>query len=182
MKKTFAAWLITGALSTLTMLAADQPPSGRREPDRGPRPQGDFQAPDRGRMPGLDERQRQMFQEAMQKEGGKLRGLEEKMRAAQKEFLQASLNSPYDEKVARTKAEAMAAIQVEMNLVRAAALAAVASDLKPEQKQQITESPFGMAILNPGGGPRGGFPNPGRGGPPDNGFPVRGRDQAPRER
>ena len=157
----------------------------------GPGGQGNFQGPGGGGMAGLDNQQRQVFQEALQKDGDKLRGLEEKLRTAQKELLQATLGSTYDEKAVRSKAEAMANIQVEITMVRAAALAATAPAMKSEQKQQLTESPFGMAILNSGGGgPRGGFPNNGPGGfapggpggTPGNGFPGGGRDQAPRER
>ena len=66
-------------------------------------------------------------------------------------------------------------------------LASVAPAMKPEQKQQIIESPFGIAMLNSGGGgQRGGFPNAGPGGGPGgapaNGSPGGGLDQGPRTR
>jgi hypothetical protein len=137
-------------------------------------------------MMGLDEQQRQAFDDAMQKESEKLRDLEEKLRTAQRELLEATLAADYSETTVRGKAEAVAKIQVDMTMLRAKALASVASTLKPEQKQQLLESPLGAAMLGGGGGgPRGfgGMMGPGgRGG----GFPGRGfgegRDPGPRER
>ena len=131
-------------------------------------------------MMGLDDQQRQAFQEALQKNNEKLRSLETKLRTAQKEVLTATLAEKYDEKTVRDKVEAAAKIQSEITLLRAAALATVAPTLKPDQKQQILESPGGALLLNAGfpggpGGPRGGGPG---------GFPGGGRggDQPPRER
>jgi uncharacterized membrane protein len=130
-------------------------------------------------MMGLDDQQRQLFQQALQKENDKLRGLEGKLRTAQKDLLETTLASTYDEKAVRGKAEALAAIQVEITTVRAKALATVVPTLKPEQKQQVIESPFGVMLLN--GGPGGGRPPGAQGGGPD-GFPAGGRDQRPKER
>lgn len=103
----------------------------------------------------LDDQQRQLYQEAVQKDTDKLRALDEKLRVAQKELVEAVLSSSYDEKVVQTKAEAVAKIQVEITMLRAAALATVAPTLKPEQKQQLVESRFAIMMLSAGG--TGGF-------------------------
>lgn len=181
-------------MSTLAATAAEQPAPapGERDPAgdrRGGGPgRGGFQGPGRGMGMALDEQQRQQFQEALQKQGDKLRELETKLRAAQKDLLEATLASNYDEKAVRGKVEALSAIQTEITLIRAQALSSVAPDLKPEQKQQMIESPFGAMLLN--GGPGGGRPPgqggpawggpPGRGGP--EGFSPEGRESRPRER
>lgn len=189
--KRFLITMAVGALSMLMAAAADEParrpgspeappgrpgdpgggrggPSGRR-PDFGPEQRGNF--PGRGGIMGLDEQQRGLFQEAMQKERDKTRALEEELRAAQKELVNAIVMPTYDKDDVRTKAEAVAKIQVELTLLRAEALAHVAPTLKPEQKQQLADSPLGMMLLGGGGG----FPG-GRGpgfGPGEPGFGPR---------
>jgi Spy/CpxP family protein refolding chaperone len=139
-------------------------------------------------MMALNDEQRQLFQDALQKENDNLRGLDEKLRAAQKELVEATLASTYDESAVRTKAEAVAKIQTDITVVRAKALAAVAPSLKPEQKQQMTESPFGAMMLGGGGFGGRGFGGPG--GPGGGGFRGRagggpggpgGPDQRPKE-
>ncbi len=211
MKKPLLILLATGALSALVAMAADQPapgatpggpgagPGGPGGPNRGPR--GNFQGPGRGGMAGLDEQQRQVYQQALQKDSAKLRSLNEKLRLAQKDLLGAVLGTNYDEKVVQGKAEAVSKIQVELTMVRAEALAVVAPTMKPDQKQQVIDSPMGIALLNAGGmggpmggGPRGGGPGGaagfgpgggpggGPGNPPGDGFPAGGRDPLPRER
>ncbi len=132
----------------------------------------------------LDQQQMQLFRESLQKDSDKLRALDEKLRAAQKELVQACVAATYDEKVVREKAEAVAKIQVEITMIRAQAVAAVAPTLKPEQKDQLVESRFAIMILSPGGmafdaggqGGRGGFGG-GGGGNPDRGGnrPPRGQ-------
>ena len=209
MKTSLMVSLATGVLSTLMAMAADQPAQGgggpgggRGGPGGGPGARGSFQGPGRGGMMVLDEQQRQLYQQALQKESTKLRGLSDKLRLAQKDLMAAVLSTNYSETVVQEKAEAMSKIQVEITLVRAGALAAVAPSMKPEQRQQLIDSPSGMALLGAGGaggpgggGPRGGGPGggpgfgPGGGGPggdpghaPGPGFPGGGRDQQPRER
>lgn len=164
MKKSLLVLLATGTLGTLIALAADPPVPARGGPPgglgaAGPGAGGNPQGPGRVAMPPLDDQQRQLFQQALQKEGDKLRGLEEKLRAAQKEVLQVTLTVPFDEEAVRAKAEAMAGLEVEIMLVRAGALASAARTMNSEQKQQLADSPFGIALLNagsPGGGPGGG--------------------------
>jgi Spy/CpxP family protein refolding chaperone len=176
-------------------------PADQAFPDRNPRPNGrlngqsrlearEARAGDRGNFQGrgaggnfqgrgggmmmLNEDQRQALQDAQQDSREKLRELEEKLHAAQKEILEAAFASVVDEKAIRSKAEAMASIQVEMTLLRAKALSTVAPGLEPEQKQQLTESPFGVMFLNGvgmmgGGGGRGGFAGGMGGGGPGGG-------------
>jgi Spy/CpxP family protein refolding chaperone len=125
----------------------------------------------------LTPEQRQTFQEALQKDSDKLRGLQEQMRTAQKELMQAALASTYDEKAVHAKAEAVSKIQTDMVALRAKALSSLNSSLSSEQKEQLTDSPMGGMLLmggmgGPGGGGfggRGGGPGgPGGGGPPRN--------------
>ena len=135
---------------------------GDRNFERGDR--GSFQ----GRNPavgfGLDEKQRELWREASQKDGEELRRLEEKLRVTQKELLHTVLAEKYDEKAAREKADAMSKLQTEITLLRAKALATVAPTLKPEQREQLESSPLGTAMLSAGGfGFRGGGPG-GQGG------------------
>lgn len=195
MKRYWTTFLILGCLSSLLAWAADPPPVGEGRPRdggpgfRGPRdggPGGREGFGGRDGMMGLDDEQRQRFQEAMEKENDKIRGLEEKLRVAQKELLESILAPTYDEKLVRTKSEAAGKIQVEITILRAKALASVAASLKPDQKQQLIDSPVGPMMLGggfPGGGGPRGFGPGGRGG---GGFPGGGfgggRDPIPRER
>jgi len=119
-------------------------------------------------MMGLDDQQRELYREATQKHGDELRKLDEKLRAAQKELVQAVLAEKYDDQVVREKAEGVAKIQVEITTLRAKALSVVAPTLKPEQRDQLENSRIGAAILTGGGGGGGGggFGGPGGGNPP----------------
>lgn len=110
------------------------------------------QAPGRVGMAGLDNQQRMLFQEALQKDGDKLRALEEKLAVAQTDLVTATVDSNYNETTVRGKAEAVGKIQIEMTMLRAKALASVASHMNADQKQQLAESPMGVALLSGGGG------------------------------
>lgn len=126
-------------------------------------------------MMGPDNEVRQLFQQALQKDSDQLRGLDEKLRAAQKELLGTVLATNYDEKAAHVKAEAVSKIQTELTLLRAKALASVVPNLNPEQRQQLAESPFASMMLNGGGpGMMGGRGFPGGHGPGGMGFPGGG--------
>jgi len=180
MNQTWGRLLGTGmaAACVLTML---QPALGQQDnQDRGNRRgfqqiqqqgfQGGFQGRGGGGFAMLDEQQRTLLREALQKEQDALRALEEKLRAAQKELMQAVLAEKYDEAVVRQKAEAAARIEVEMTLLRARALATVAPTLKTEQKETLINSPFGATMLR--GGmmmDRGGFGGPPMEAPQDRG-------------
>ncbi len=110
----------------------------------------------------LDDKQRELLREAMQNNSAEIQKLDEKMRAAQKELTQAILSEKPDPKVLREKAEAVAKIQVEQTLLRAKVFGVVVPTLKPEQRDQIENSPFAMQMLMQGLG--GGFGGGGRGG------------------
>ena len=110
----------------------------------------------------LDDKQRELLREAMQQDNDEIRKLAEKLRAAQKELMQAVLAEKYDEKLVREKAEAVARIQTDMTLLRARAVATLAPTLKPEQREQLETSPLGVSMITgagmgmagAGGGPR----------------------------
>lgn len=204
MMRTLTYLLLAGAMGATLVFAADPQPAAPAGGGPGGPRGGGFGGPGgfpgRGGPMGLDEAQRQAFQEALQKEDAKLRELNEKLREAQKELLKAVLAEDYDEKVVRTKAEAVAAVEVEIILIRGKALASVAPSLKPEQKEQMMNSPLGAMLLSSGpGGGRPGMPMGGPGGPPGgpgfqgggrggpggpggDGFPGAGRERPPRER
>lgn len=155
----YAALILVTAM--LNAIAADAPvdqpgqpgQSGRQRGNRdnnGPGP-GGFQGGGLGGGIALDDKQRELFRDALQKDGEGLRQLDEKLRAAQKELMQAVIAEKSEEKVIREKAEAVAKIEVEMTLLRAKAFATVAPTLKPEQREQLENSRFGAAILTGGG-------------------------------
>lgn len=156
-----AAVLVTaGVLGTFALTASAQAPGGG------------FQG--RGGM--LDDQQQSVYREALQKESEPLKALDEKLRAAQKELVAATLAEKYDEKVVREKAEAVAKIQVEITLLRAKALATVAPTLKAEQKENLLTSRFTIMMLNGGMDMMGGRGGPGgQGGPAGQGGQGGGR-------
>ena len=139
MKKILIALLATGILSTGVALAQ---PAGGGGAGGG---RGGFQ----GRL--LDDQQMTLYREAMQKDADKLRALDEKLRAAQKALLEATVAATYDENVVKQKAEEIAKIQVEITMLRTKGFATVAPTLKPEQKQQLVESRFAIMMLTGGG-------------------------------
>jgi Spy/CpxP family protein refolding chaperone len=100
---------------------------------------------------GLDDQQNQLFREALQKSQSDLGKLDQKLRAAQQELMQAILAESYDEKAVREKAEVAAKIQVEMALLRGQALATVAPTLKPEQREELVSGRAGPLLLTGGG-------------------------------
>ncbi len=119
----------------------------------------------------LDDKQRELIREARTKNTTELTALDEKLRAAQREFVKASIAEKYDEKVVREKADAVAKIQADIAMLNAKAFSSVAPTLKPEQREQLETSNFGYMIVTGGGG-RGGFGGPGGPG----GAGVGGRD------
>ncbi len=162
--KTLSALLITGLLGGLITTAAEPTPAPQQR-NRG----GGGQAgggPGRFGGPGafLDDKQRELFREAMQNQSAALQKLDEQMRVAQKELTQAMLAEKADEKVLREKADAVAKIQVEQTLLRAKAFAVVVPTLKPEQREQIENAPWAMGMLMGGGGFGGSFGGGMRGG------------------
>ena len=148
LSRTKAALVIAwSVIPFLVAAAADAPlPAGGPMPNRGIR--GDFGQRDRGMV--LDDRQRQLFREALQKHGEELGQLEGQWRAAMRELMKATLAEKYDEKAVRERAEAMARIQVEMVLRRCQAFAVVVPTLGPEQREDLLTGPAGSMLLTSG--------------------------------
>ncbi|HEY2953380.1 MAG TPA: periplasmic heavy metal sensor [Verrucomicrobiae bacterium] len=147
-----AVWLLTGLLGTFITMAADPPAD---QPGRGNRPgrggaggPGGFGGPGgpggAGGFAGaggfggiaLDEKQRELYRDASEQNSDELKKLDEKLRAAQKELMQAVLAEKFDDKSVREKADAVAKIQTDITVLRAKALSTVAPTLKPEQREQ----------------------------------------------
>lgn len=149
LNKSLITCLATGLLATTVAVAQ---PAGGGGGGGGGGGRGNFQG--RARM--LDDQQMQLYREAAQKDGEKLRALDEKLRVAQKELMQATLAATYDEKAVKEKADAVAKIQVELTVLRAKALATVAPTMKPEQKEQLYESRFAIMMLTGSGFDMGG--------------------------
>jgi uncharacterized membrane protein len=136
----------------------------------------------------LDQDQWDLLRQSLQKDSDQLSALEEKLRAAQKELIQACVAATYDEKVVREKAEAVSKIQVEITIVRAQSIAVVAPTLKPEQKDQMADSSFARGIITSGsavdpaaeqGVGRGGFARGGMGFDPAGGMDTMGAGFGP---
>jgi Spy/CpxP family protein refolding chaperone len=138
--KLTAAALAAAVLGTIAVSAAETPQGGG-PPDQARGFRGRFN---------FDDQQRQLMREAMQKDREALASLTEKSRAAQKELMQAALAEKFDEKAVRSKAEALAKLQTEITVLRAKALSTVAPTLKPEQREQLENTPIGAAMLSSG--------------------------------
>jgi Spy/CpxP family protein refolding chaperone len=157
--KTLSVLLVTGLLGTLIVTAAESTGDApaRERPARADRPAGGAGgAPFRGAM--LTDQQREVMRESMQTHAPELRKLTEKMRAAEKELMQAIMAEKQDEKVIREKAEAVAKIQVEETMLRAKMFAPVVPTLTQEQREQFENSPLALRMMGGGfgGGMRGG--------------------------
>jgi len=101
----------------------------------------------------LDDKQRELLQEARQVNGDDLRKLNEKLSEAQKEFVKVVVAEKYDEKIVREKADAVGRIQAEIMALNGKAFATVAPTLKPEQRETLEGNVrVGVAIVSPGGG------------------------------
>lgn len=200
---TFKASIMTGILIAGLTAVGQQPPpppqnqpvpppaQGVQQPGAPNQPGAPGQPGGPGMQPGgprggrffgglnLDDNQRQLLFDGLQAVGPQMREIMEKLRIAQQELVDAVLAEKYDEQVVRQKAEAVAKLQVELTMLRAKAVSAVAPTLTPEQKQEVKDSPFIAGLLTgaggfggrggfggfgggPGGGP-GGFGGPGGG-------------------
>jgi Spy/CpxP family protein refolding chaperone len=155
---TLAVLVMAGFSHSLLLLAADQPrpeggvpgggPSaGRPMTDRGDR--GGFLGRGGGRV--LDDRQRELFSDALQKHQPELGRLDGRLRAAMTELMKATLAGNYDETAVREKAGAVAQIQAEMIRLCCEALSAVAPTLRPEQQEELLTGRAGTMLLT--GGP-----------------------------
>lgn len=164
--------------------AAGRRDRGNRGPGDGANQDANSQRVGRGSFGGLDEKQMELLREATQADSEEMRKLDEKLRASQRELVQAVVAEKYDEKVVREKADAVAKIQTEITMLRAKQVATVVPTLKPEQREQWENSPIALGLLMRGGGFGGGPGNPGFGrgdrgglpsGPPDGQQPPGGR-------
>jgi Spy/CpxP family protein refolding chaperone len=105
----------------------------------------------------LDDKQRELLQEANQVSSDEVRKLNDKLLEAQKELVKVVIADKYDEKIVREKAEAVSKIQTELTMLRAKAFATVAPTLKPEQRDQLEGNVrIGIAMIMGGGGFGGG--------------------------
>ena len=159
------ASLLTGVLiAGLTAVGQQQPQQQPGQPAPPPQqapqpgvpnqPGGPGQQRGGGRFFGgfnLNDNQRELLFEGLRAVGPQMQEIMEKLRIAQQELVDAVLAEKYDEQVVRQKAEAVAKLQVELTMLRAKAVSAVAPTLTPEQKQDIKESPFVAGLLTGGG-------------------------------
>src|SRR5436190_24304355 len=97
--------LAVGLLAAFAAKGADAPPPGGPGGGGGQGGRGGFQGRAGGLM-GLDDQQRRVYQEAMQKNSDELRKLSEKLRTGQKELMQPVLAEKYDDKAVREQADA----------------------------------------------------------------------------
>lgn len=165
-----------GLLTTFLAGAADAPATPPGGGPDGSKPGGRQGQPGGARGGGmLDEKQRELLRDAMQKNRDEMQKLDEKLRNAQKDLVSAAIAEKYDEKTVREKAEAVSKIQTDMMVLRVKGFSSVAPTLKPEQREQLENSRMGtMMVLGGGfgGGMGGGFGGPG--GPGGQGGPRRG--------
>ena len=131
-------------------------PGDRRPNERRPAPR-DFQSGERpqfrGPQPGqpgrfapmfervLTEDQRDSFREAMESQRDKLRDLDEKLRAARSEALQASVAQNFKEKAVRQKAMAVGKLEAEMTVLRSKALSQMKPALSAQQIDRLKNPP-----------------------------------------
>jgi Spy/CpxP family protein refolding chaperone len=172
--RALALLVATGIFGSGVLLAAEAPPAQPVRQNPGG-PGGPGGGPGRfGAM--LDDQQRELLREAAQNQSDAIRKLGMRLQVAQKELMQAIMAEKSDEKVVREKADVVAKIQVEETLLRAKILAVVIPTLKPEQREQIENSPWMLNMVTGGG--FGGGMRPGDPGarPPGGGTaPVRTR-------
>ena len=155
-------WLVTGLLGAFVVTAADPPPppaAPENAPNNSPNNprgnRGNFQGRGGpgggGGGLGLDEKQIQLYRDASEKNSDELRKLDDKLRVAQKELIQAVIAENYEDKIVREKAEAVAKIQTEITVLRAKALSSVAPTLKPEQREVLETSRIAATMITSGG-------------------------------
>lgn len=131
-----------------------RPPLGERPRGEGPGPR--FQpAPGAALMERvLTEDQRESLRTIMVSQREEQRGLQEKMRAARKELLQASLADKFDEDLVRTKALAVAKLEAELTVLLAKAMSQVQPPLSDEQIEKILNPPPQDRMQSRDGEPR----------------------------
>jgi len=93
----------------------------------------------------LTDQQRASFESIVGNERDRMRELQTKFRAAQQDFLAASLTQKFDENVLRQKALAMSQFEAELTVLRAKALSQVQPPLTVEQIAKIKGGQAGRA-------------------------------------
>ena len=114
-----------------------------------------------GPGPVLDEQQRDLFRDALQKHQPEMARLEGELRLAMTQLIKAALAGDNDEKAVNERAGEVARIQTQMMRLRCRALSAVAPTLRPEQQQALLTGRGGLMLLS-GGGLEPGGRGPGR--------------------
>ncbi len=138
-------------LLNIALMAQAQPnpdqPDRPRPPERD-RQQGERPGP--GMQPGpgvalmervLTEEQRESMRDIMKSQRERMQGIQEKIRAARKELLKASLAESFDEEVVRAKALVVAKLEADLTVLRAKAISQVQPPLSDEQIEQIMNPP-----------------------------------------
>ena len=140
------ALLAGGFFATSTLNAADNPPPAAAGPTIRSGPATGM-APMRAGPGWLDEKQRELLRESMQKNRPEMMKLEEQLRSAQKDLAKVVLSEKSDDKAIREKADAIAKIQSDQTMLRAKIVSVVVPTLKPEQKEQIENNPMMFRML-----------------------------------
>jgi len=91
----------------------------------------------------LTPEQREFMRKSIDENREKTRDLEEKVRAARKAVLDATLDKKFDETVLRQKLEAAAKLDIDFMVIRAKALSKVEPPLTDEQINRIKNQPMG---------------------------------------
>jgi Spy/CpxP family protein refolding chaperone len=123
----------------------------------------------------LNEDQRASMREVLMEQRDKMRELEEKLRKARMEVLEAALSEKFNESAVRKKALEQAKIEAEVNVLRVKALSQVKPPLTPEQVERLKNPPAPQF-----GAPREGMRRP-QGRPDPNGLPPRPEGDSPRD-
>lgn len=205
--------MLTGLVGATTLPAADSTPAAPQRPDRGATgadnrgrtDRFDRGRPDRGnqdrgnqdrggfmdRRGGfggamLDDQQRDLLRESVQKHSDELRKLDEEIRVAYLAFMKVVLAEKQDEAALQEKADAWGKLMAKQKVLQAKAFAPLTPTLKPEQREQYENNPWAFDMImrwttgfrggpgGPGGfGGRGGFGGGGPGGPPGGFGPQR---------
>lgn len=143
--------LATGLFFAVTIPAPAQPKPD--QPDGPPGAGRRMLRPQQGNQPGgpgqglpmmeqlLTEDQRDSMRQAMEAQREKLRGLQEKIRAARKALMTAALEDDFKEDAVRAKALEVAKLEADVSVLRLKALAEVQPALSKEQLEKMLNPP-----------------------------------------
>ena len=132
--------IATVALAQPRQPSPDQPRAGR--PQQPPGAFGRF-GPGFERVMGvLTDEQRSSLREIIEGQRAQMRELEEKLRDARKDLLEAGLSEKFDEEGLRHKAMAAARLEAEMTVLRAKAFSQLRPRLSADQIEKIKKAPL----------------------------------------